>query len=292
LLNRQNSDGETPDSSGYGTMGETVQQRLARVFSAIRTRGVLGVVRLAIQRTVTFESPIFKRNRNRFADKIGFEIGGPSVAFLRTGALPAYALAARVDNVNFAARTTWESVDEGPTFRFDKSKPPGRQFVGEASDLSQIPSGTYDFVLASHLLEHTANPLRVLGEIRRILKPTGVVLVILPDPRRTFDHKRPVTALAHLLQDYERGTGEDDLTHLPEILSLHDLAKDRAAPQDAAGFRDRCLNNFALRCIHHHVFDEALIRGMLDRSGFRVLEFAVRSPHDLICLAEPPRHPL
>jgi SAM-dependent methyltransferase len=262
-----------------------VLQQLQRLSSALRRHGPVWAIQTTIQRTVKFESRITKRNQSRFANKVGLELGGPSVAFSPEGPLPVYAVAARVDNVNFAPRTRWEAVDEGLTFRFDESKPPGRQFVDEATALSSIETGGYDFTLVSHMLEHTANPLKVLEAVRRILKPTGVLLLILPDPRHTFDHHRPVTTLEHLVADYERGTGEDDLTHLPEIVELHDLTADRGAPQSRAEFRDRCLRNSTLRCMHHHVFDEALVREVLGRSAFRVLDFSTRPPHDLICLA-------
>jgi hypothetical protein len=49
---------------------------------------------------------------------------------------------------------------------------------------------------------------------------------LLPDKRRTFDHRRPVTTLAHLIADLNADMAEDDLTHLPEILALHDLERD------------------------------------------------------------------
>jgi SAM-dependent methyltransferase len=249
-------------------------------------RGLVEVIYAAMQRILPLEARISRDHRDCFQGKIGLELGGPSLVFRRRGPLPIYALAARVDNVNFAARTVWEAADEGQTFRFDDSKPLGHQFIDEAAELSSIATEAYDFVLASHMLEHAANPLKVLDAIRRVLRPRGALLVILPDPRYTFDHKRPVTTLAHLISDYERGTGEDDLTHLAEILDLHDLTMDRAAPQEPAEFRDRCLRNFSLRCIHHHVFEESLIREMVVRSGFRVQDFMALPPHHLICLAQ------
>jgi SAM-dependent methyltransferase len=54
-----------------------------------------------------------------------------------------------------------------------------------------IPSGTYDAVLASHVLEHSVAPMFLLWEIWRVLKPGGLVFVNLPlpidaEPRR--DH--------------------------------------------------------------------------------------------------------
>src|ERR1700692_473036 len=63
--------------------------------------------------------------------------------------------------------------------------------------LSGLADERQDFVIASHLLEHLANPLAQLEEIHRVLKPGGVVLVLLPDRRHTFDRKRSATPLAH-----------------------------------------------------------------------------------------------
>jgi len=52
------------------------------------------------------------------------------------------------------------------------------------------------------------------------------MLLILPDKRFTFDHKRAVTTFNDLIDDFVRDIDETDLTHLDEILSLHDLSMD------------------------------------------------------------------
>jgi len=48
--------------------------------------------------------------------------------------------------------------------------------------------------------------------------------------------------------------GEEDLTHVPEILELHDLSRDEGAGTREQ-FRQRCLANHVHRALHHHVFD-------------------------------------
>ncbi len=58
------------------------------------------------------------------------------------------------------------------------------------------------------------------------------------------------------------------MTHLREILSLHDLSKDPAAG-DFQNFTKRSLDNTNNRCLHHHVFNENLINQMLEKTGFR-----------------------
>ena len=55
--------------------------------------------------------------------------------------------------------------------------------------LSALDDESQDFVIASHVLEHLANPLAMLGEIHRVLRSGGIALVLLPDRRRTFDQR-------------------------------------------------------------------------------------------------------
>lgn len=179
---------------------------------------------------------------------------------------PLYELAVSVDNCNFATDTTWSQGRAGRTFQYLPDREPGLQYIHDATALASIDDGTYDFLLASHILEHVANPLRALGEFHRVLKPNGVMLVLVPNRNQTFDHNRPYTSFAHLAADLAGGTDETDLTHLEEILALHDLAMDAPAGSPEQ-FRARCLRNAENRCMHHHVFN-------LD-----VLEQAVRATH-------------
>ena len=117
---------------------------------------------------------------------------------------------------------------------------------------------------------HLANPLRALLEQKRILKPLGVLILTLPYKPATFDHRRPVATLQHLLDDLAKGTPESDLGHLEEILSLHDLQRDRPAG-NLQQFRKRSLDNFKNRGLHQHVFDLRLIQAMLEHFGFGIV---------------------
>jgi SAM-dependent methyltransferase len=218
-----------------------------------------------------------------------FEIGGPSQIFGTDGVLPVYPLVASLDNSNFANQTIWEgTIEEGYTFEFDPSKPAGRAFICEATDLQPIASESYDIVLSSHTLEHVANPLRALREWSRVLRPGGALVLILPQPGATFDHRRPVTPFEHLLDDERAGTGEDDLTHLPEILELHDLERDPGAgtrPQ----FEQRSRQVLEFRALHHHVFDEDLVAKALAHVGFEIAGTEVQPPFHLTAVARLPR---
>ncbi len=53
-------------------------------------------------------------------------------------------------------------------------------FCGELQDAG-YPSRHFDVVTLWHVLEHVAAPFPILGEIRRILKPTGRLVVAVPN---------------------------------------------------------------------------------------------------------------
>lgn len=45
-----------------------------------------------------------------------------------------------------------------------------------------FPDGAYDFVFCIEVLEHVPNPFDTLAEIRRVLKPGGVLILSVPNP--------------------------------------------------------------------------------------------------------------
>jgi SAM-dependent methyltransferase len=202
-------------------------------------------------------------------NKYGIEVGGPSALFKTV--MPIYQFVGGLDGINFSTDTVWEGrIKPGENFNYGDNKS-GRQFISEATDLREIATARYDFLLSSNCLEHVANPIKALTEWRRVIKPGGGLILVLPKRESNFDHQRPVTKFEHLLDDFTQDVEEDDLTHLDEILALHDLSMDPAAG-DLEHFRQRSLKNFENRTLHHHVFDVPLIEGMLDHVGFETVD--------------------
>jgi SAM-dependent methyltransferase len=231
---------------------------------------------------LTFKTRLLKQ----LANGRGIEIGGPSAIFKQNGILPVYPEARNLDNVNFSTTTPWEAqLADGADFRFDAGKTSGTQWIREAVALTGIKDGAYDFVLSSHCLEHLANPLAALMEWRRVTRSGGHLVLVLPDPSRSFDHSRPITTLEHLQNDLAIGVTEDDTTHFTEALSLHDLSRDPAAGNHEE-FRQRVLRNRENRCLHHHVFDLALVSSMLHCCGWRVLAQEHARPVHLVTWAQ------
>ena len=216
-------------------------------------------------RKITNPSPFL----SAVSGKRGIEIGGPSLFFDLS--LPIYKTVGSLDGLNFARQTIWEGkIDDSLDFSYRKRRI-GTQVIGEASDISNVKTHSYDFVLSCHSLEHVANPLKALREWKRILKPGGFLILAVPNKESIFDHNRPVTTFSHLLADEQSNVDERDLTHLQEILELHDLGRDKAAGSFEE-FRVRSLDNALNRGLHHHVFDANLLAECTKHTDFKVLE--------------------
>jgi SAM-dependent methyltransferase len=205
-------------------------------------------------------------------DVVALEPGGPSASFGRWGLVPVYSRLAALDILDYAERTLWSKAAHEHR----------RRLIGEAGKLDGVPDEAYDALLASHVVEHLANPLGALAEWQRVVRPGGYVLLIVPHRDGTFDHRRPVTSLTHLQADAMQDTGEDDLTHLEEILELHDLARDPGAPSREV-FERRCRENASSRAMHHHVFISRTVVDMCRAAGLDVLLVRPVLPHNIVC---------
>jgi SAM-dependent methyltransferase len=262
---------------------------IEKVMIVLRTRGITGFLsavyfRLFPVQPILAES--FHKIESSLRDKKGIEIGGPSYNFTANGLFPVYPLAGNIDNCNFGGTTIWEGdINEGQTFQFDRNKPAGRQYIVEATSMECIPSASYDFVLSSHVLEHTANPILALSEWIRLLKDQGTLVLLLPHKDATFDHRRPVTTMQHLIADFNAGMTEDDLTHMPEIMALHDLKRDPEAG-DLAAFKARSESNFENRCFHQHVFDTLLAVRLVDHMGLQIRAVEAIQPMHILTVAQ------
>lgn len=234
---------------------------MKKLITIIRERGVTYTLKKALSRIKGSKLSQIVSLQKILSGKDGIEIGGPSKIFGNTGYVPIYKHINSLDGCNFSNTTLWEGkIDEGKRYNYAEGKK-GTQFISEATELSHIPDKTYDFVISSHCLEHIANPIKAIEEWLRILKDNGDFLLVLPNKEYCFDRKRPVTSFEHLLDDYKKNTQEDDLTHLEEIIMLHDLRMDKPAGT-LEQFKERSLRNFEIRALHHHVFSIETLKSL------------------------------
>jgi SAM-dependent methyltransferase len=80
--------------------------------------------------------------------------------------------------------------------------------VDDGELLSTIPDGSVDFIIGNHFLEHTRNPIGTLESWLKKLTPHGVLFLAIPDKRFTFDECRPLSALEHIVEDYQCALAE------------------------------------------------------------------------------------
>jgi len=116
--------------------------------------------------------------------------------------------------------------------------------------LSPIADASQDFVIASHVLEHLAEPVGFMAEIHRVLRPGGVALILLPDRHRTRDRDRSPTPLAHVVAEYHERVDEVSDAHVMEWLEHRGMPLG-ATPEEQA----RILDRHRRRSIHVHCWD-------------------------------------
>ncbi len=76
----------------------------------------------------------------------------------------------------------------------------------------------FDFVVNSHVLEHVFNPGRQIQEWLRIIKPGGILYMIVPDKNYCFDRRRSVTSVDHLMKEYFDDVKKVTLDHYQDFM--------------------------------------------------------------------------
>lgn len=155
----------------------------------------------------------------------------------------------------------WEPVENSALFPELGDQPgfPKPDIIAnlDVDRLSALPDGSQDFVIASHILEHLANPLAMLVDVHRVLKPGGLFVLILPDRRVTFDSERSPTSLEHLADEYRRDVREVSDEHVIEaIVAQVRFNGDVRDPAVLAAERTEAeIDLHRRRSIHAHVWD-------------------------------------
>jgi SAM-dependent methyltransferase len=128
--------------------------------------------------------------------------------------------------------------------------------------LTSIPSGSQDFVIASHVLEHLAEPLGQIEEIHRVLRDGGTVLILLPDRRHTFDLHRQPTSLDHLIGEYRQRVTTVDDEHIEEFMRNTDVW----SPDWSEAERRDAMETHRQRSIHVHCWSESEFLPVLEHT--------------------------
>jgi len=96
--------------------------------------------------------------------------------------------------------------------------------IDDGTVCARVQTESQDFLLSSHVLEHSENAINSIRNWLRVVKQGGYVLMAVPELTKTFDHKRPVTTWQHFIDEYvyDNHAEHNRLAHYQEYFSLVD----------------------------------------------------------------------
>ena len=122
----------------------------------------------------------------------------------------------RVDHLDHADHATLvrKYAEQG----IDTSRIPAIDYVWSGETYaSLVGAKRYDWIIASHVIEHLPDPIAFFNDCAAILTENGVLSLVVPDKRSCFDYYRPPSSLARLVDAHARG----DRTTTPGAVAEH-----------------------------------------------------------------------
>ncbi|MFN2613861.1 MAG: class I SAM-dependent methyltransferase [Actinomycetota bacterium] len=116
--------------------------------------------------------------------------------------------------------------------------------VASSLSAAALPGGTFDVVTLMHVLEHVPEPLALLGEVKRLLRPDGLLNVAVPNARAL------IYSAYNVLHRARGRLGKDKFS-----CSLFPPS-------------------------HLYAWDARGLRALLDRAGFSVVELLITGKGD------------
>jgi SAM-dependent methyltransferase len=126
--------------------------------------------------------------------------------------------------------------------------------VDDGEKLTTVAAESQDFIVANHFLEHCENPIRTIETHLGKLRPGGVLFYAVPDKRFTFDFRRSVTPLEHMVADYEEGPERSRAEHYEQW--AREVFPKEGESEEEVLLRARELEAAAYS-IHMHVWTQA-----------------------------------
>lgn len=172
---------------------------------------------------------------------------------------------------------------------------------GAQTLLQAVGDERFDYVIASHVIEHVPDTVGWLREIAAVLKPGGVLSLAIPDKRYTFDALRELSTFASLVDAFLMGRRHpafrEVLDHfssvvaVPGQVSAQSIWRGEVAAQDLPpahpglidslgedGLRHyfNTINEGLYMDVHVHVFTPESFVNLLARlAGVGLLEYRV-----------------
>ena len=170
--------------------------------------------------------------------------------------------------------------------------------IGPSGIGDAVGSRRFNYVLASHVIEHIPNPLGLFNEIYGFMEPGGILSLAISDKRYCFDRLRGLTTatdwIGAWLQNATRPTPVQILDQLSnevrhngdiawqENIDPHDLTR-AVHPRDALRVAVEALDSNEYWDVHCWVFTPRSFCNLLRRlSVFGLLNFYVANFHDTV----------
>jgi SAM-dependent methyltransferase len=138
-------------------------------------------------------------------------LGGLDIAHtsgLEIGALAAPLLRAPHANIRFVDHANQATLRakyaDDPSVPADQIVPVDAIW-GENTLADCFPGEIFDYVIASHVIEHVPDVIGWLAEIAAVLRPDGRLILAIPDRRYSYDVLRRETSLSDLIDAHFRG---------------------------------------------------------------------------------------
>lgn len=74
--------------------------------------------------------------------------------------------------------------------------------VWAGGSFADLVDEEFDFIIASHFIEHTVDMIGFLQDCERMLKPGGVLTLVVPDKRFCFDMFQPLTTVGDVIDGH------------------------------------------------------------------------------------------
>lgn len=157
--------------------------------------------------------------------------------------------------------------------------------ITNEKDLFKIKDIDFEVFLSSHVLEHIANPIKVIKNIYGKLATNGLIITVVPNKKYCWDKDREDTTFEHILNDYHNTTSEDDMCHAQESSCIINGLNGWGARPN---YYKEIENNNENRIIHHHVFNIETLINVHEYSNFKTLncQYLTEDPLHLVYVGE------
>lgn len=138
-------------------------------------------------------------------------------------------------------------------------------FYGDIVDIQTFVDNKlfekFDLVISSHILEHVANPILAIENLKKCLLPGGIIITIVPDKNQCWDRVRDYTTMEHIIEDYKNNTPENDMTH------IHD-----SSCMNRPNYYEDIGDHNNPRLIHHHTFNIETLLSTHEYVNFKTIK--------------------